>query len=153
MIGVRSDPMNPYAAHAWMGADTVHAYHQGAGATTPRLPTIAKLLVDIHALDAEIQQTDREIAAQVTPNNVEFVDYYWRPFVGYWDRAMREVYYYEHSAPKDTSPSVAMAVVVFWGTRSKYQALRQDAGARWGFSLGTPAHTSVGFVPPWLAWG
>lgn len=153
MVGVRSDPMNPYAAHTWMGADTAHAYHQGAGTATSRLPTLPELLADIHALDAEIQQTDLEIAAQLTPNNAAFVDYYWRPFVGYWDRAMREVYYYEHRALKDAPPSVATADMVFWGARAKYQTLRQDAEARWGFNLGRLARTAIGFVPPWLWFG
>jgi hypothetical protein len=142
--------MNSYAARSWMGADTSLAYRQQTS-TNQRLPTIAELLTDIHALDAEIQQTNHEIAAQVTANNMAFVNSYWRPFVGYWDGAMREVHDYEHSAPRYPSPGIAAAAMFFWGARARYYDLRRDASARWGFNLDTP--TTVGFWPQLLAGG
>jgi hypothetical protein len=128
--------MNP---HVWMGADAVFM-QQGANAVA-RLPSILELLTSIHALDAEIRQTDYEIAAQTSQaplREAAFVDKYWRPFVSYWGHAMQEVYAYERRALGDRSashsPNLAAAAMSLWGARSKYYDLRREA-LNWGFSL------------------
>jgi hypothetical protein len=122
-----------------MGADAV--FTQQGAETVSRLPSIPELLTSIHALDAEIRQTDYEIAAQTvqTPlRETAFVDKYWRPFVSYWGHAMQEVYEYERRPRGDRtqnrSPNLATAAMSLWGVRSRYYDLRREA-LSWGFRL------------------
>ena len=75
----------------------------------PRVPTMPELLAQFRSLDAQIQQTDREIAARrrsVHPGGTkpsaewdelqaQFVNKHWRPFVAFWERGVKDIREYE----------------------------------------------------------
>lgn len=118
----------------------------------PRVPTVPELLAQFHALDGQIQQTDREIAARPYPAHPQgpkesaewaeaqtwWVNKHWRPFVAQWDRGMREVR--EHETGTQRRGQAPLIELMTWLARmgDQYRFLRQSAGASFYIDVSTP---------------
>ena len=118
----------------------------------PLVPTVPELLTQFRALDAQIQQTDREIAlrrvsvypqgstrsAELAALQAAFVRAHWRPFVASWNWGMREVREYE--AGTRSPGSRPLIEWLTWLTRmgERYDSLRQSAGASFYVDVSMP---------------
>lgn len=118
----------------------------------PRVPSLPELLAQMHALDVQIQQTDREIAARPYPSHPQgpkesaewaelqtwWVNNHWRPFVAQWDRGMKEIREYE-AGTRGQGQAPLIELLTWLGRMGDhYRSLRQSAGASFYITVSTP---------------
>jgi hypothetical protein len=89
-----------------------------------RVPTMPELIAQLQALDVQIQQTNREIATLSRHAvHADFVSQYWRPFVTFWDRGMKEVYEYQAGTRRPGSTPLVEALTALTRMRRQYHEL------------------------------
>jgi hypothetical protein len=124
---------------------------------TSRVPSVPELFAQVRALDAQIQQTDREIAARRFPAHPQgpkeaaewdelqawFVNKHWRPFVALWEHDVKEVREYE--AGTRSSGRRPLIELLTWITRmgEEYNFLWRSAAASFYIDVSTPHVTNT----------